>query len=370
MVDRLVTRRSYSVIVTTYGEVERPTLRGLWPMSRKILKTVTRQIARIPTALIYFVADYRSAKHYLKWKVNRYRSSLNGVNRAQSDTLRTALARQVGGPIRGNPDLTVSDACYFVAPTLEEALCQSARQYNGTIVVPMFPVESDFSCGIACRMLADNCATPAISQTRVLSRLWSDPALHDLYADYLFTTLEPAIRAAAGTGSIGLILVIHGTIVAGRDGKPSRLFTGLQETNAFFNAMKQRLLTDSRNLFTDIQQGCLNHSRGGQWTAETVEHAIAGLKERQCNTVVMFPYGFFADNSETELDACNKLKEAAFQRWQYVRCINNSPAFGDWLAGKVTAAINDLDCWLDAVESLGKPAPAPHIEPGNCGRSC
>ncbi len=50
--------------------------------------------------------------------------------------------------------------------------------------------------------------------------------------------------------------------------------------------------------------------------------------------VVMFPYGFFADNSETEYDACKKLEDAAFPVSQYVRCINDSPEFGRWLADR------------------------------------
>ena len=44
MVDRIVNRKKYLVIVTTYGEVEKLAVRTLWPSSRRILKVVTRQI--------------------------------------------------------------------------------------------------------------------------------------------------------------------------------------------------------------------------------------------------------------------------------------------------------------------------------------
>ena len=57
MVDRIVSRKKFAVIVTTYGEVEKLTVRNLWPSSRRILKVVTRQIVKIPTAMIYFIAD-------------------------------------------------------------------------------------------------------------------------------------------------------------------------------------------------------------------------------------------------------------------------------------------------------------------------
>ena len=52
MVDRIVSSKKYAVIVTTYGEVEKVTVRDLLPSSRRILNAVTRQIAKIPTALI------------------------------------------------------------------------------------------------------------------------------------------------------------------------------------------------------------------------------------------------------------------------------------------------------------------------------
>lgn len=91
MVDRIVSRKKYAVIVTTYGEVERVTVSNLWPSSRRILKVVTSQIAKIPTTLIYFIADYRSTKHYIDWKLNRYSSSLLAINRAQTKRLAAAL---------------------------------------------------------------------------------------------------------------------------------------------------------------------------------------------------------------------------------------------------------------------------------------
>ena len=75
MVDGIVKKKKYAVVVTTYGEVEKLTVSSLWPSSRRILKVVTRQIVKIPTAMIYFIADYRSTKHYINWKLNRYKKA-------------------------------------------------------------------------------------------------------------------------------------------------------------------------------------------------------------------------------------------------------------------------------------------------------
>jgi len=353
MVDGTVSRKKYAVIVTTYGEVEEVTVRNLWPSSRKILKEVTRQIVHIPTALIYFIADYRSTKHYIKWKINRYHSSLLAVNRAQTERLSEVLAAN-RSQFLSTIEVDVTDAYYFVPPYLEEKLQQTISHYDGVVVVPMIPVESAFSCGVACQMVADTYGENSFSQVRVLSKLWSDEQLHSLYTDYLFGQISTLLRLKKNMGAqLGLVLVIHGTLVKDRSGKPPELFTGLAETIAFFSAMKQTIMADPQNIFTDVRQGCMNHSRGGEWTSDTIEKALAEFKAEGYDGVVMFPYGFFADNSETEYDACKKLEEAAFPLSQYVRCINDTPEFIYWLSGKVLdglQALNQLQCALEHLE--------------------
>ncbi len=350
MVDGIVKRKKYAVIVTTYGEVENVTVRSLWPSSRKILRAVTRQIVKIPEALIYFIADYRSTKHYIKWKLNGYHSSLLSVTRAQTRHLAEAL-RASSSEFLSSIELVVTDGYYFVAPSLEEKLQQLQQEYDGILVVPMIPVESAFSCGVACQMVVDLYGEALIGKVRVLSKLWDDDRLHRLYASYLFNSLDDSLRRPQGR-KIGLVLVIHGTLVKDRAGNVPTLFTGLAETNAFFEAMKRTIMADPDNIFFDVRQGCMNHSRGGEWTADTIEKALEGFKAEGYDGVVMFPYGFFADNSETEYDACKKLEAAAFPHSQYVRCINDAPEFGDWLSHRVHDALQTLHNLQGAIERL------------------
>jgi len=352
MVDGTVSRKKYAVIVTTYGEVEDVTIRNLWPSSRKILKAVTRQIVNIPAALIYIIADYRSTKHYIKWKRNHYQSSLLAVTRAQREGLREALAA-CRSEFLSTIDVDVIDAYYFVSPSLEEKLQQLHNHYDGVVVVPMIPVESAFSCGIACQMVVDRYGESSFSQVRVLSKLWSDERLHHLYANYLFGQIAPTLlQGKKNGGRIGLVLVIHGTLVKDLAGNQPTLFTGLAETMAFFSMMQQCIMSDPENIFTKVQQGCINHSRGGEWTSGTIEKALAEFKAEGYDGVVMFPYGFFADNSETEYDACKQLQEAAFPLSQYVRCINDTPEFIEWLSGKVLDGLQALDNLQVALQNL------------------
>jgi len=154
-------------------------------------------------------------------------------------------------------------------------------------------------------------------------------------------------------GRIGLVLVIHGTLVKDQAGNPPTLFTGYPETMAFFAAMQHSIMADPRNIFTRIMQGCINHSRGGEWTPDTIEKALAEFKAQGYDGVVMFPYGFFADNSETEYDARKQLDAAAFPLSQYLRCSNDDPEFIEWLSGKVLdglQALNNLQAGLQTLE--------------------
>ncbi len=350
MVDRAVKRKRYAVVVTTYGEVEAVTVKNLWPSSRKILKVVTRQIVKIPAAMIYFVADYRSTKHYINWKLNRYRSSLLSINRAQKATLARVLAES-GNDFFSKADVEVFDAYYFVPPYLDDLLPQLQHEFDGIIVVPMIPVESAFSCGVACQMVIDLYGDSMFAHVRVMSKLWKEDRLHRIYIEYLFGQLSPSVRHCQ-KGKIGLVLVIHGTLVKNRAGNPPKLFTGLDETIAFFEEMKGKIMADPENIFSDVRQGCINHSTGGEWTADTIEYALEEFRREGYEGVVMFPYGFFADNSETEYDACKKLEAADFAVSQYVRCINDFPAFGRWLSDRVFDELHKLYELQAAFEGL------------------
>lgn len=340
MVDRVVGKKRYAVLIVTYGEVEKLTLRNLWPSSRRILKVITSQIVKVPKLLVYFIADYRSTRHFINWRLNGYRSSLLSINRAQTKAVARCLEASRDG-VFDLVDVDVLDAYYFVPPYLEDVLREQEKLSDGIVVVPMIPVESAFSCGVACRMIADGFTKNRYTGTRLLNKLWRDPELHRIYLDHLFSALDPSMKGA-GAGRTGLVLVIHGTLVRDRAGNPPKVFTGLDETGLFFEMMKERIMADPRNIFADVRQGCMNHSAGGEWTSETVQKALAAFREDGIDNVVMFPYGFFADNSETEYEARKELLRSGFGRVQYVRCINASEVFACWLAMRITGELATL----------------------------
>jgi len=351
MVGGAVKRKRYAVVVVTYGEVEKLTLKNLWPSSRRILKVITSQIVKVPSFLIYLIADYRSTKHFINWRWNGYESSLLAINRAQTKRLETAL-KEKEAELPSGVDVDVLDAYYFVPPYLEDMLQRLKEEYEGIVLVPMIPVESAFSCGVACRMVSDVYGNERYSLVRLMNKLWADDELQRIYVDHLFSCLSDSMFQK-GAGSFGLVLVIHGTLVKDRAGNPPKVFTGLDETSRFFEMMKRKIMADGRNVFSDIRQGCMNHSAGGEWTADTVQKAIEEFRHEGCDGIVMFPYGFFADNSETEYEARRLLDHSGLDMVQYVGCINDSPAFAGWLSGKVVDEVRNLKGIQDAYSTLG-----------------
>ncbi|MCG8345043.1 MAG: ferrochelatase [Chlorobiales bacterium] len=341
--------RKYAVLIVTYGEVERLTLRNLWPSTRRIVKVITRQIVKVPKLLIYLIADYRSTRHYIDWRLHNYESTLVDTNRTQTMAIAN-LIRKSSRPVLSSVDVDVLDSYYFVPPYLEDTLLEVQNSYDGVVVVPMIPVESAFSCGVACQFVSDVYGDQKFEKVRLLNKLWQDQELHRIYTDYLFENVD---RSYVDKGEKkGLVLVIHGTLVRDRAGNPPKVFTGLNETGEFFGMMKQRIMDDPRNVFQGVKQGCMNHTAGGEWTSETVQKAFQEFVAEGYDSVVMFPYGFFADNSETEYEARTLLEKSPFTYKQYIRCINGYPKFAEWLSSRIVDQVEKLDAIQGTFENM------------------
>jgi protoporphyrin/coproporphyrin ferrochelatase len=341
MVAFAVKGKRYGVVLVTYGEVEKLAIRTLVPCSRKIVQVVTRQIVKLPKAMIYALGDYRTIKHYIDWKINRYRSRLVAINRSQKEGVSRELARSERLASMG-VGVEVEEAYYFVPPYLETVLERFRERLDGVVVVPMIPVESAFSCGVACQMAIDVYGEALPGRVRVMHGLWKHKGLHDIYLDHLFGSVRDG-KLLGGQRKPALVLVIHGTIVRNRKGNPPSVFTGLEETYEFFRAMRERILGDPRNMFGDVRLGCLNHTAGGEWTSDTVEKALGEFVQEGYDAVAMFPFGYFADNSETDYEARMLLEASGIGLRQYIPCINESPGFSAWLATLVEEQVRLLD---------------------------
>ena len=81
--------------------------------------------------------------------------------------------------------------------------------------------------------------------------------------------------------------------------------------------------------------GWLNHTRGGRWTEPPIEAALARVQAAGFSRVVYFPYGFLADNAESELEGRIALSTVADLEARHLPCLNDSPGLMAILAQQI-----------------------------------
>jgi protoheme ferro-lyase len=125
---------------------------------------------------------------------------------------------------------------------------------------------------------------------------------------------------------VALVLAAHGTVT-----NPTRpIDTGLLATDALRQAIVARLSEH----FGSITHGWLNHTRGGRWTEPAIEDTMKDVVARGYSRVVYYPYGFLADNAESELEGRLALDGHPFES-RYVACLNDSPYLMDALVRQI-----------------------------------
>lgn len=324
------------VVLATYGEVEDPTIKNLLPNSRRIIEFVTSQVADLSRVMRMLISYFRSFKRSHAWKKAGYRSRLVKIHKAQTALVAKRL-NVLKDSLGEKLELDIKDAYYFVPPYFEDVIA-SHDAYDATVVFSMFPIESAFSCGVACKMVRDTWGDKACGKLHVIGSTWNDDELLRIYIDHIFTTLAQ-YGVAKSSDKKGLVLAVHGTLVRDSNGNPPKVPTGFGVTMKFYEKLRAGILADPRSNFTDIKLGCLNHKYGGTWTPDTVERAFEEFKTQGIESVSLFPFGFFADNSEVDFEAKRKMEAAGFKSNYYIHAINDSPVFAEWVAGKIYAKL-------------------------------
>ena len=90
--------------------------------------------------------------------------------------------------------------------------------------------------------------------------------------------------------------------------------------------------------FGMIANGWLNHSRGGKWTDPPIEETLQRVSDAGYRDVFYYPYGFLADNAESQLEGKLAAAAQAGLRVRFVPCLNGSPQLADVIASQVVAA--------------------------------
>lgn len=307
------------IVLVTYGEPAVPDFGQQLAYSWRILLGLTRTVAPIPLALLPLIALARARSRSRTWREEGYRSPLEAITAGQAARLDQALARRAGDTWR------VHVGYEFRRPLLEDAI-GSLPSDEPAWVVPMYATDSAFTHALS-RAVVANLRKPRMAPVHVVSALDID-ALAEASAAHV---LEQIGRDPAWSGpGVALVLAAHGTVL-----KPPRpIDTGLDATERLCREIRAALVPH----FGLIVNGWLNHSRGGPWTAPPVQDALRLVSAEGFRRVVYYPYGFLADNAETELEGAVALRGQPDLEARRVPCLNDSPRLAGLLAKQLAGA--------------------------------
>lgn len=302
------------VVLVTYGEPPTPAFVEQLVYSWRILLGLTRTVAPIPRPLVPMIALARARGRRKAWKASGYASPLEPITTAQATRLQDVLAEGDGGPWR------VHVAYEFRQPLLADVLA-ALPAGEPVWVAPMYAADSAFTHALSRSTAAQ---TPAARGVRVLDALPCD-VLADLSAAHV---LEHTDAAESWRGShVALVLAAHGTVLD----PPTPIDTGLAATDALRAAIAERLSPH----FGLVTNGWLNHTRGGRWTDPPIEEALQHVVDGGFERVVYYPYGFLADNAESELEGQVALANQPGLTAKHLPCLNDSRPLAQALARQV-----------------------------------
>lgn len=308
------------VILVTYGEPPTPEFAEQLIYSWRILVGLTRTVAPIPRVLLPMIALARARGRGRLWRSHDYSSPLEPITARQARLLEASLADAADGE-----RFRVHVAYEFRAPLLDDVL---ARLPEGepAIVVPMYAADSAFTHNLS-RGIADAHARAAARPVRVMDAVEAEHlALISAQHVMALTADAPEWRGS----EVAVLLSAHGTVLA----PPRPIDTGLAATEALRRAITDRLSPH----FGQVVNGWLNHTRGGPWTDPPVEKALHDLVAAGFTRVVYFPYGFLADNAESQLEGRVALAARPELRALHLPCLNESPLLAGVLARQILAA--------------------------------
>jgi protoheme ferro-lyase len=311
------------IVLVTYGEPPTPAYLAQLRYSWRILLGLTRAVAPIPAALLPVIALSRARFRNQLWRSERYGSPLEAITRDQAGGIAAALSAQAP-----DTDWRVEVAYEFRDPLLATVLQRLPRD-EPVDIVPMYVADSAFTHTIARGTLARHDgrrAVPRPAPARVLPPL-AERTYAELCASHVVR--EIASRGAGGA-DWALVLAAHGTLLE----PPRPIETGREATEHIAADIARRLA----GRFGMLQPAWLNHVYGGRWTEPAVEVALKRVADAGFRRVVYFPFGFSADNAESQLEGRLALRAEPRLEAVHLPCLNAAPQFLAALARQVLDA--------------------------------
>lgn len=313
------------VVMLTYGEPQRPSFIDQWKYSNRILYKLTRRVAPIPKFAVPLFGAYRGYMRMKDWKSNEYQSPLEPITHRQAKAVMKELRK-----MEDEFDWRVHVAYEFRDPSFESFLNNLLKnECDHLILVPMYVPYSSFTGEIS---LLDITRFQEQHQN-VLPKpkyVIFRPCLNDLahiMANYIRS--EVSKRGISDQLSeTGLLLGVHGTVITPPKGIKD---TGYKDSIELYNHLNALLSKE----FKTVDIGWLNHRLGGEWTSPTLEQSAQRMLEEGIQNFVYFPYGFVADNAETQLEGKAVLGDLGIESYHHLDCLNDDPAFIQFLANRI-----------------------------------
>lgn len=318
------------VVLVTYGEPPDASFVDQLVYSWRILIGLTRSVADIPAAIIPVIALSRARGRNALWKREGYSSPLEPITLEQGNSLRTAL---------GPGDWKIHVAYEFRRPLLDE-LINGLPSDEPVFVAPMYAADSAFTHELS-RRTVDAIRGRRAAPVTVLPPIDVD-TLAEISAAHVRTFVGDT-----DTKSTALVMAAHGTLL-----EPTRpIETGRVATERLCQAIIDRLSPS----FGMVAYGWLNHTRGGRWTEPPIEETLERVSAAGYRDVVYYPYGFLADNAESQLEGTMAAAGRPELKVRFVPCLNGSADLAAVIAGQIRAALVEAP---GSAASLRAPLPA------------
>lgn len=312
------------VLLAAHGEAESAGFLDNFQVSRHTLAHAA-EVMQLPAPLRLLICSVAGLRKRLKGGPG---SPHNGNTRDQAAALQRVLDRDA------DADYRVDVVFASSPPYLDDALA-CPEGVDRQVVVSMIPTDSRLSCGLVCHALRRDFAEEE-RRTAVVARMWDDADLIDVHRDHVVGHF-PVERSSA---PCCLVLVLHGTVVRDKQGRPPAFHAGVEEKDVYGEALKAALMAVPDRPWQRVELAFLNHGVGGEWSSPTLEALMKQLADEGVQRVVAYPCEHLVDGGETT--GLPKVLEATdVPQTHCLPCLNSGDAFIEYLAGRVRAAESD-----------------------------
>jgi protoporphyrin/coproporphyrin ferrochelatase len=328
------------IVLLSYGEPVHAAFLEQWRYSNRILNKLTRLVAPIPKLLIPLIGAWRGRVRVENYKANGYSSPLESITEQQANLLRKALSKS-----ETDHNWNVHAAYEFRDPSLSHVLDGIRNDFcdklsdscDQLLMIPMYAAQSDFTTGISQR---------DFHQYHIVNKHSFPDSRFLIFRNYLDQLADLMIRfirrkiteygiSSEECGECGLLLGCHGTVINPPDGITD---TGYSDTKQLYDLLENALQAE----FKTVSIGWMNHRKGGEWTTPTFQSAADYIRNQGIKRLIYFPFGFLADNAETQLESKKILHDIGIDDYIHLPCLNDDAEFIDFLAQRVINQIASL----------------------------